>query len=187
MSERTYNCLKGCCTIKIADYQPNSIPKKRKGNCRKAGVFIYDPNEDRVLLVQSRGLLWGSPKGTLEMDIDETSLQCAIREVKEETGLTVSAEDFSRVIRIKNRALYYYSEMKTQEVFIQKNYDDNDANGITWIKVDCLEQCIEAGMISLNQHSRLVFKKFMDKTFPKVEFTKVENRRRRSAIEEIVN
>lgn len=182
MSVRTYYCLKGCCTIKIADYLPNSILKKRKGNCRKAGVFIYDPNEDRVLLVQSRGLLWGSPKGTLEIDVDETSLQCAIREVKEETGLVITPENFSRVIKIKNRALYYYSEMKTSDVFIQTDYEDNDANGITWIKMDCLAECIEAGLISLNQHSRLIFKKFLDKSFHNVKFTEVVRRRKKVAI-----
>lgn len=179
---KVYFCPKGCCTIKVADYKP-SIHRKRRGNCCKAGAFIYDPEEDRVLIVQSRGLLWGCPKGTLEIDKNETSLTCAIREIKEETGIDVQPTDFTRAVKIKNKAMYYYTEIKTHEVFIQTDYEDNDANGITWIKIDCLNDCINSGMISLNQHAKLVFKKFMDRVFPTVEFTKVEPKRRKSSIQ----
>jgi 8-oxo-dGTP pyrophosphatase MutT (NUDIX family) len=152
----------------------------RRGNCRKAGVFIYDPAEDRVLLVQSRGQLWGPPKGTLEVDRDETSCECAIREVKEETGLDVKVEDFKQAVKIKNRAMYYYVERNTEPVSIQYNHPDNDANGITWIKLDCLNDCIKSGNIILNQHCKLVLKKFMGKELIKSDFIKVKTRRRKN-------
>jgi ADP-ribose pyrophosphatase YjhB (NUDIX family) len=168
----TYTCSKGCCTIEELplEIQPR---KKRRGNCRKAGVFIYDPEEDRVLLVESRGQLWGPPKGTLEIDIEETSCDCAIREVKEETGIELVPENFLRAIKIKNRAVYYYTEMKMCPVKIQE-IPDNDANGITWIKIACLEEFIQSGNIILNQHCKTAFEKFLGKTFPKSGFTKVE-------------
>lgn len=173
----TYTCSKGCCTIEEQplEQQPR---RKRRGNCRKAGVFIYDPEENRVLLVESRGHLWGPPKGTVEMDIDETSCACALREVKEETGLVLTADDFLRAIKIKNRAIYYYTEYKTCSVSIQKS-EDNDANGITWIKIDCLEEFIKSGNIVLNQHCKIAFEKFIGKSFPKSGFTRVENGKRR--------
>ena len=163
MSLRTYKCQKGCCTIQIFDYKYKPI--YRTGNFMKAGVFIYDPSEDRVLLVQSRGLLWGCPKGSIETSKNETTLECAVRETKEETGIDVNPEKFTRVANIKNRAFYYYTEMKSNNVFVQREHSDNDANGITWIKTDCLNDFIKSGFISLNNHAKLVFKKFLDKTF----------------------
>lgn len=176
---RTYPCEKGCCSIKVKIYNQSPVHRPRRGNCRKAGVFIYDPKEDRVLLVQSRGQLWGPPKGTLEVELNETSVQCAIREVKEETGLDVVGENFSRATKIKNRAMYYYVERDTCDVEVQHHEDckDNDANGITWIKVQCLEECILAGRIVLNQHCKIAFRRFMDKIFPKSGFVKVENKK----------
>lgn len=175
---RIYKCPKNCCSIEVAEPSSYLVRRLRRGHCRKAGVFIYDPNEDRVLLVQSRGQLWGPPKGTLEVDKGETSCQCAIREVKEETGLQMKVEDFSRAIKIKNRAMYYYVERKSEIVHIQTGQEDNDANGITWIKLSCLEDCIKSGHIILNQHCKLVLKKFMGREFPKSEFIKVRTRRK---------
>ena len=163
MSEDINNCKKGCCTIKICKYKIEPIIFKRKENCPKAGVFIYDPDEDRVLIVQSRGILWGCPKGTIETDKKESSLECAIREVKEETGLDINGDKFTKLIKI-NRAIYYYTEMKTVEVFVQNEDKFNDANGITWIKVDCLEDCIKDGIISLNRHAIIAFRRFIDKS-----------------------
>lgn len=176
---RTYYCDKRCCEIKIVDYTSMSVYRRRRGHSIKAGVFVYDPEKEAVLLVQSRGYLWGCPKGSLEVDKNETALECAIREMKEETGIDVSAEDFTKSTNIKNRAIYYYTEMKTGFVNVQCQ-TDNDANGICWIKLSCLEDCINSGMISLNQHARLVFKKFIDKTFPKVDFKRVESRSRKN-------
>lgn len=176
---RTYPCERGCCSIKLKIYSPQAFHRRRRGNCRKAGVFIYDPGEDRVLLVQSRGHLWGPPKGTLEVEQGETSIECAIREVKEETGLDIKAKQFSRATKIKNRAMFYYLERETCEVEVQEHDDEeaNDANGITWIKLDCLEECILAGKIVLNQHCKVAFKRFMNRVYPKSDFIKVENKK----------
>ena len=175
---RTYNCEKGCCQIKVSEYKQNFWYKRRKGSSVKAGVFIYDPEEKSVLLVQSRGLLWGCPKGTLESDKNETTVDCAVREMKEETGIDVSPDKFLKITNIKNRAIYYYMEMKKCDVDVQTQ-EGNDANGITWIKITCLEDSINSGLIALNQHARIVFKKFMDKSFPKGDFKKVESRKSR--------
>jgi 8-oxo-dGTP pyrophosphatase MutT (NUDIX family) len=172
-----YKCEKGCCSIFAKTYEGRQNLKPKRRYYKKAGVFIFDPELDRVLLVQSRGQLWGPPKGTLE--IGETVLHCAVREVKEETGIDVLPTNFSRATKIKNRATYFYLERAMCPVSIQEDVEDNDVNGITWIKLNCLKQCIKDGYIVLNQHCRMVFVRFMDRTFPKSDFIKVVSKRRR--------
>ena len=164
-----YYCNEKCCTIKIKQY--NQRPRYFNRNYNKAGVFIYDPKTDSVLLVQSRGHLWGPPKGTL--NVGEHEINCAIREVKEETGLDISYTDFTNSVTIKKRAIYYYLEMDICEIKVQDSMEDNDANGITWIKVDCLKKAIIDGNIVLNHYAKIVFWKLMHIKFQKSNWTTV--------------
>jgi mRNA-decapping enzyme subunit 2 len=157
-------CPDGCCTIKIKPYVNTNFQFQRSSkNNRKAGVFIYDPSCSKVLMIQSKGNLWGSPKGTVKQG--ETDIECAIREVKEETGIDVLESDFLRFVKIKNKAVYFYIEMLMCDVDVQDHIDENDANGIGWINIDCLEKIIKNGNIKLNQHSRFIFKKFLNKNY----------------------
>ena len=151
---QTYFCRNSCCTIKIKKYQHTQ--KNFNKNTKKAGVFIYDPQEERILLVQSRGNLWGPPKGTIEIGENET--ECAIREVKEETGLDISSGNFTRYVKLSNKAICYYLEMKTCDVSVQ---DSNDATGIMWIKIKCLEKAISKGDITINHYAKFVFNSFI--------------------------
>jgi ADP-ribose pyrophosphatase YjhB (NUDIX family) len=163
MSVTTHYCQKKCCKIFIKKY--NHIPRYFNRNYKKAGAFIFDPKQNRVLLVQSRGHLFGPPKGTL--NINEQDEHCAVREVKEETGLDILAKDFTKAIKIKNRAMYYYLEMDTCPINVQDTIVDNDANGITWIKISCLEQEIANGSIVLNHYAKILFQKLLGIIFPK--------------------
>lgn len=170
-------CPNGCCTIKIKPYkQQNKIYYKIPTRRRKAGVFIYDPNTDKVLLIQSRGNLWGAPKGTLHYG--ETERKCAIREVKEETGLDISYDDFTKATKIHNNSIYFYLEMNECDVTVQDHIYDNDANGIGWIKINCLEKFIENGNININKHCRIIFAKFKKKYFPYSKFIQVKTKRK---------
>jgi 8-oxo-dGTP pyrophosphatase MutT (NUDIX family) len=178
---QTFTCDKKCCSIKVdmsASQQPTGLTTCLiRRNYKKAGVFVFDPKEERVLLVQSRGQLWGCPKGSLELD--ESDTECAIREVKEETGLDIDPSNFTRATRIRNRAVYFYLEMDMKPVEIQRDVVNNDITGLTWIKLECLKECILAGHIVLNQHCKMVFSRFMDITFKPSDFIRVEKRRRR--------
>lgn len=168
---QTFTCPDKCCTIKIKPYINVRYPFEKNRKCQKAGVFIYDPITDKVLLVQSRGRLWGPPKGTLHYE--ETERQCAVREVKEETGLDISADDFTQSTKICNRAIYFYLERGECEVNVQEHIYGNDANGICWIKPSCLKKCIDDGNISLSRHCRTVFSKFKNILFTQTSFTRV--------------
>eukprot|EP00928_Gymnodinium_smaydae_P025688 TRINITY_DN20391_c0_g1_i1.p1 TRINITY_DN20391_c0_g1~~TRINITY_DN20391_c0_g1_i1.p1 ORF type:complete len:327 (+),score=83.78 TRINITY_DN20391_c0_g1_i1:132-1112(+) len=57
----------------------SSVPRR--------GAFLLDANLEKCLMVQSRRGLWTPPCGKLEHG--ESDLQCAVREVSEETGLDV--------------------------------------------------------------------------------------------------
>ena len=178
----THYCANNCCKIHIQYYLNKRSYIKPTRNYRKAGVFMYDPKEDRVLLVQSRGHLFGPPKGSL--NIGETDIECAIREVKEETGIDIKSDKFLKTILIKNRAVYYYMEIETCDIKVQ-NYilpgdSDNDANGITWIKMTCLENAIINGNIVLNHYAKIVFYRLFGKVFPKSNWTLVEKKRKKN-------
>ena len=172
---QTYYCREGCCQVKIKTY--NTRKRFFNRNYRKAGVFIYDPKKEKVLLVQSRGHLWGPPKGSL--NFGEQDRHCAVREVKEETGLTISDNNFTRAAKIRNRAIYYYLEMDACDIQVQDGMEDNDANGITCIKISCLENAILDGNIVLNHYAKIVFWKLLKKKFPKSDWTKVSYKRRK--------
>lgn len=173
---KIYKCLSKCCNIYISEYKHvKDSNEKFRNRRKKAGFFIYDPESKKILLVQSRGHLWGPPKGT--KNLDETELECAIRELKEETGYEIQNKKITKYINICNRAIYFYMEMKEEKVQIQKNVYGNDANGVCWIKLDCLEKCILNGNISITQHCRIALSKFCNKYMPFSNFEKVKRKK----------
>lgn len=174
-----FSCPTGCCTICITPYNAvtNRFEKVRRQK-RKAGALIYDRETDKMLIVQSRGQLWGCPKGTLESK--ESDRDCAVREIKEETGLDVDINESAPMIRIRDRATYYYIEMVECDVSVQSHVPDNDANGIAWITLDCLAACIDNGNISVTQHCRIALQHFLQKRLPHSTFITVGNTTRSS-------
>jgi ADP-ribose pyrophosphatase YjhB (NUDIX family) len=170
-----FKCPKGCCNIIVKPYVAiiNPFQKVRRKR-RKAGVLIYDPTTEKILIIQSKGHLWGPPKGTLNCGENENN--CAVREVKEETGLEIDPSSFTNGTTIKNRAIYFYTQMPECEVTIQDHIHDNDANAISWIKLHCLSECIEAGHMSVTQHCRIVLQRLLGITLPHSTFICAENK-----------
>lgn len=174
---KTYYCPNGCCKIKHARYNSSTRHPFRRKPCKKAGAFIYDPEQDAVLLVQSRGKLWGLAKGTQEED--ESIEECAIREVREETGLVINENDMKDSIKVYGKGTYFLVMRPKEDVDVQVNekHESNDANAITWIKVPCLVKCIISGSMVINKHTKLSFEKFLEVKLPDMsEFVKVEKR-----------
>jgi hypothetical protein len=66
--------------------------------------------------------------------------------------------------------------MDTCDINVQEGMEENDANGITWIKMKCLENAIKDGNIVLNHYARIVFEEFMDKSFEKSNWTLVKRK-----------
>ena len=165
----TILCDKKCCTIQIKQ----NITDKTYSftNKRKAGIFIYDPNSKKVLLVQSNSNLWGAPKGTKKYN--ENIKNCAKREVWEETGLNIHISNCNKILFINDHATYFYIEQPECPVSLQE-HPENDVTGIGWIKVECLEEYIKNGNISLTRHSKILFEHFLKKKFVSAKFQLVK-------------
>jgi 8-oxo-dGTP pyrophosphatase MutT (NUDIX family) len=160
----TLECKEGCCQYRIVPYHQTYYSNhldQIKTKIKKAGSFIYDSKNHKILLVQSRGQMWGPPQGTLKPD--ETPLECALREVTEETGLILNDKLFNGSIVIKSKALYYFTDTQEKEVNLQFDMEDNDANGIGWFNVNCLNDLVHTGKISINQHCRILIKRIFNK------------------------
>ena len=172
---KIFKCPKKCCKINIHPYEIKILNKniKRK-NKRKAGVFIYDPKTNKVLLVQSRGNLWGPPKGTI--NYGETERECAIRELEEETNIVLSADSFTKAYNIHYKAYYFYTEKDTCDVSFQTDVIDNDVNAVGWIKPECLQNCIDNGNIVISRHCKILFKQFLGKNITESNFIQVTHK-----------
>ena len=153
---KLYYCNKKCCTLKVEPYNGKKIYYKKKR--KKAGVFIYNIETGKILIIQSKGDLWGIPKGSIEEG--ENTKDCAIREVLEETGLKIK-DNFTDKVVLYNSSTYYYLELKEElSIKPQTHIKNNDANGIGWISLDCLQKMIKSKRIEVNRHFKLVVKKF---------------------------
>lgn len=165
-------CKNKCCTILKTPYKPVIYTDEfytRPTKITKAGCFIYDIKTKKILLVQSRGKFFGPPKGSLHEN--EGLLDGASREVLEETGILISKETLlscSKIV-VKNTA-YFILSMNEIQVQPQTNIENNDANSIGWIHLDCLKQMVLQKQIEINKHTKILIKKifqiFFDKFSP---------------------
>lgn len=155
-------CEDGCCKLQYIPVRPTFHPRfRQRRHRRKAGACLYDSTSQKVLLVQSRGHMWGFPKGTMEED--ETPKGAALREVKEETGLTIPAHlMLKRLNASDRRSHYFFIPYPERHVLVQKDVVHNDANGIGWIKIKCLEKLIQKGRISLNRNALIILERYFD-------------------------
>ncbi len=171
------NCISGCCKILTTEYKDiiyslDDDWKESSGRIKKAGCFIYDPSSQKILLVQSRGYMWGSPKGSVQDG--EDPIKCAIREVKEETGLIITEGMFIESVIILSKNLYFLVHLKEidtekQRTHIESIYIDskneeierNDVNGMMWIKLNCLNNMLNNNKLLINQNTRLLIKRFI--------------------------
>ena len=50
-------------------------------------------------------------------------------------------------------------------VEIPHHIKNNDATGITWINIDCLQNCVENNTIILSKHCKISLNHFLHKNF----------------------
>jgi ADP-ribose pyrophosphatase YjhB (NUDIX family) len=161
----TNYCEKKCCVYttipyKTVEWNSNDGWMEPEQKIKKSGAFIYDGNTKKILLVQSRGQFFGCPKGSLNPG--ETVLECAIREVKEETGIDFEEKDIKGEFLIKGKAMYYLLDIPEKKLLPQDHIKDNDANSIGYFFIDCIRDLIKSGKFSINLHCKLLIKKVFD-------------------------
>lgn len=156
-------CLNKCCKIEYMNYNYNTSSefKYSKNMNKKAGVCIFNSVRGSILIVQSRGVLWGFPKGTVEAN--ETYIECAIRELAEETEIQLNPIELKNGISIKNRSMYYVYDTLHEKGTIPKNAGtrENDVTGLSWIKIDCLYDLVNKNVIKLNFHTKYILKNYL--------------------------
>jgi 8-oxo-dGTP pyrophosphatase MutT (NUDIX family) len=95
---------------------------------RSAGAIVYtlENGEPSYLLIENHAGDWGFPKGHLEQD--ETPLEAALREIKEEVGLEVKIDQgFHKTAEYvlpngNNKTVYYYlAAYEKQEIRRQES------------------------------------------------------------------
>ena len=76
----------------------------------KAGVLIFNNDKTKVLVIENaynpKLSKWGLPKGHLEDG--ESRIQCASRELLEETGINLNIDERDSYIKINNSIYYVY-------------------------------------------------------------------------------
>lgn len=140
-----------CAITKCSDYVDSSrILKYRRK--KKAGVLFEA--EGYILLVQSRGNLWGVPKGSVELE--ESPLSGALRELFEETGIRRVESDICNSIVLRSNSIVYEIKESRRPPC---NFGD-DATGIGWVKLECLGNMLEKEHISITRDlERLIERK----------------------------
>ncbi|XP_054158244.1 m7GpppN-mRNA hydrolase-like [Oppia nitens] len=102
------------------------------------GAILLDPTLSRVLLVQGYGgRSWGFPKG--KINENEPYVQCAAREVKEETGYDATAGISDQCYierRINESSVRLYIAKDVDPMFAFKPLARNEIKEIRWFAVD---------------------------------------------------
>ena len=102
---------------------------------KACGTIIID--DDKVLIIIQKKGLYGFPKG--HMEENETEIETAIRETKEETNLDVLIDETKRyslnyVIdnKIDKEVVYYLAKPLNKNIIKQ----ESEINDILWIDID---------------------------------------------------
>jgi 8-oxo-dGTP pyrophosphatase MutT (NUDIX family) len=152
------NCLRMCgCKLHYLIRQPD-VCKQNREHSVAAGVCVISPQG--VLLSQSHNLYWGIPKGVMEPG--EKLVECAVRELYEETGLLLHPADLHQVVfsfqykkvsRIVS--IFFYVSSKTFDLDPTKEFI-SDVTGFGFIQPACILELVYSNVIKINYFTRVL-------------------------------
>lgn len=110
---------------------------KQEKSCG-ALVYRFQGNQLMLLLLRHRhGGHWSFPKGHVEGD--ETEIQTALREIREETGLTVSLkEGFRHTVEyypkpgIRKQVVYFLGEAASDAKAVRQEEEISELHWVEW-------------------------------------------------------
>lgn len=134
--------LCSCCDFTRTNYlldkkdTPHSFHSKVSR--KRAGVFLYNPLENKILIVQVFNKFIGIPKGGQEEN--ETTSETALRELQEETGVLLDSLNENSKVIFNGSCTYYLVE--TNECFktTLNKFDENDVSGVGWVHPRCISK-----------------------------------------------
>lgn len=152
-------CFRKCCCLNMIENNNVECYSSEEGHS-SAGVCVITPKG--ILVSQSYNLYWGFPKGLREEN--ESILDCALRELLEETGVYVKKEQLKKFVfsfRYKNisRKVSIFFLISDGENF-QCNPVNilNDSTGYGFIQPICLLELYYSGTIKVNYFTRIILK-----------------------------
>lgn len=121
----------------------------------KAGIMLFNEDFTRILIVKNnyhpypQCQKWGYPKGHLEHE--ETTYECAKRELYEETGVEINISDH-KTVNVNNSKYYvfYTSESKLQKI---KPVDTNEINAAKFQDITSIQS------LNLNREASVLIRK----------------------------
>ena len=116
----------------------------------RAGTIIINYETKQLLITQSYGRHWGLPKGHLEKN--ENSIDCALRETLEETGIKLNIHDLKERKSIYNGDAIYYLVDGTKLNFNRENIDTQEISDVCWMYFDSLKEKFKNKEIIINSH-----------------------------------
>ena len=127
------------------------------------GFVILDLKNKMTVLVESHKGNLSYPKGKFEKDLDKTFFDCAIRELEEETGITLDLIEIKPEIMISEikkdnvfTITYYLGILKN--TFNQFKYDSEELKSVKWYHFDSINK-----LDNLKQSRKNIFQEIKKK------------------------
>ena len=124
-----------------------TILKKKRRKCCGGIILNIDDIKGTIYVLVVLGRMskkWGLPKGGLEEE--ETYEECALREIKEETGLTYNLCDFKE--RIKIHSTYYFVINKDDRKIERGPIDTREIAAIKWLRLTDIKKLSEKNLVN---------------------------------------
>jgi len=129
------------CDFTVTNYLINNHKRGQpysKSPRKRAGVCIYNPFENKILVVQVFNEFLGLPKGGQEEG--ETTMQTALRELNEETGITLPLLDENSKVIFDRTCTYYIIQTDICFTPSLNKFEGNDVSGVGWVHLDCISK-----------------------------------------------
>lgn len=133
---------------------PSAFDSYKPHDQKVYGCICISPS-NRILLVKGKaGNMWSFPKGHRER-FDKTSLDCALRELKEETGISLHREYMSTK-RFKAAEYYIYEVEEEYRTFIQDTREIEEAGWFTYEEICELKKNIDVSLFCQHIQNKIL-------------------------------